>query len=471
MSPKIVFFGPPNAGKSTLRKVFFEQESPEQLIISPLEPTLGIDRLTINYEEKIGIFDLAGQQNQQWLETEDKEVFKEADVIIFVISVDPFIDNNSLSTRALTDSIFANLKQIVKIRNQLKLNSIIYLLIHKIDLLDDFMKNFHELNLNIRIQLNEPEIKNLIEKNQLKIEYTSIVQEYLSKTFLIFSNILRASFRGETTTLIKYNTLENIMSALYNTNDILEKEGDRILGFTREGKKLIKDAYNEFGVEISIVEKDLIESPIHDKLRDHPFLGFWISDNETGILIYEVEIFSGFFDEFLGIDRPDLLSNLFNVVHGCIPMEMNIKNLSEINIKGINLKLEFFGFERFSITLFMLPSTNIKYVQNTFNEFFKYLFNMNEFETFKNTKNVVQFENLCQASIIWLKQLNELYKKIEFGNRTLFDRLNKKRVDIDSKYILDIKKIKQLIIDLYNALSKEDSQKIDDISNKLNEIG
>ncbi len=469
MSPKIVFFGPPNAGKTTLRKIFFEQEEPEQLIINPLEPTQGIDRLILNYEEKIGVFDLAGQQYRRWLETEDKEVFKKTDVIVCVVSVDPFIDKNILSRKGLSDAIFNNLRELIKIKKHFNLNSIIFLLIHKIDLLDDFTKDFEELRINLSVIFAEKEISNLFKKNQLMVRFTSIVQDHLPKTYSVFSDILRTSLRMETTTQIDYNLLEKFIDTLHNTTDYLEMEEDKIIGLNKEGKKIIKNILDEYKVEISTIERDLIKSPIEEPLRDHPFLGFSIYENEQGLFIYSAEVFEGLFQNYLNMINMDLLTSHLNIldkIREVISNETNTKDLSILKFKRTNFNMEILGFEGFTVALFTLPNTYIKIVKNTIKDFFTHLFNMNEFKIFLDTNEVKQFGNLSQTSIEWLKSLNELYKKLD-NCPYLYNKIIKKFAYFKRKYSATLEDFSQLKIDLNKAILEEDPDKIDSISKKL----
>ena len=78
MSKKIIFIGPSGAGKTTIRKIFFEGENSKKLLEYALEPTYGEESLILRLpglNEDIGIFDLAGQENHRWLETNENEIF------------------------------------------------------------------------------------------------------------------------------------------------------------------------------------------------------------------------------------------------------------------------------------------------------------------------------------------------------------------------------------------------------------
>ena len=125
MSRKLVFVGPPGVGKTTLRKIFFEGEHSSHLLKYSLTPTHGLESIILNLNEDIGIFDLAGQENEKWLEGKEKNVFHDAENIIVVVEA-----------KASFEDIYNFTKKIIKIREDSFGFTYISLLVHKIDLLD-----------------------------------------------------------------------------------------------------------------------------------------------------------------------------------------------------------------------------------------------------------------------------------------------------------------------------------------------
>ena len=126
MSKKVIFVGPSGAGKTTLRKIFFEGENASKLLEYALEPTYGEESLILRLpglNEDVGVFDLSGQENDRWLESEDKSIFLDAEVIMIIIDI-----------TAEFDPILDFIRKVITIRNDLTPNSFVYVLMHKIDL-------------------------------------------------------------------------------------------------------------------------------------------------------------------------------------------------------------------------------------------------------------------------------------------------------------------------------------------------
>ena len=84
---KVVLVGPPNSGKTTIKKVFLNNSDPSNILKNPLAPTRGCEIHTFNImKNKISFFDLAGQENKSWM-TEDGNIFKESNLIICIFEV------------------------------------------------------------------------------------------------------------------------------------------------------------------------------------------------------------------------------------------------------------------------------------------------------------------------------------------------------------------------------------------------
>ena len=74
---KIVFVGPPKVGKTTIKQVFFEHISPLSLLDNPLEPSRGINSSVYStFNIDLGIFDLAGQENNIWFSSSSGDIIK-----------------------------------------------------------------------------------------------------------------------------------------------------------------------------------------------------------------------------------------------------------------------------------------------------------------------------------------------------------------------------------------------------------
>ncbi|MHA2088775.1 MAG: GTPase, partial [Promethearchaeota archaeon] len=75
MADKITIIGPPNMGKTTIKKVIFEGEDPNDLILFPLEATIGIKYSVHNFmNSKVSLIDAPGQSLPIILHDEQKQV-------------------------------------------------------------------------------------------------------------------------------------------------------------------------------------------------------------------------------------------------------------------------------------------------------------------------------------------------------------------------------------------------------------
>jgi GTPase SAR1 family protein len=176
MSKKIVLVGPAGTGKTSIKKTFFEKCSPITLLENPLKPSRGIN--TSNYsllDSELGIFDLAGQENDLWLSDSNQSVFENSNIIICVFDI-----HNSV------ESIIQFLLSIYYIQQALNLESCyIVTFLHKVELVSNSYIEQKIKTINNFVKTHHPMA------THFEIYKTSITQYYYYNTFRILSNLLK----------------------------------------------------------------------------------------------------------------------------------------------------------------------------------------------------------------------------------------------------------------------------------------
>jgi len=194
---KIILCGPPSAGKTTLKQVFFEKANPLRLLNTTLEPTKGFERSIYHQlNNELALFDLGGQENNRWFGS-DQEIFRGADFILYICPV--LIPLNEIV-------IFLN-RLSHTIRDQCPAARLLFLY-HKRDLIP-----IRELTQRIKslrqfLKLNAPEIL-----DQITIYATSIAEPYFFTTYHIFAEILKILISREELYL-KSETFQQVELAL-----------------------------------------------------------------------------------------------------------------------------------------------------------------------------------------------------------------------------------------------------------------
>lgn len=216
-SKKIIFTGPPGAGKTTIKKIFFEMANPLKLLENALSPTRGAESSVFKiFNSNIGIFDLAGQENENWYSSK-KDLFSESNVIICVFDV-----NNELKT------IIELLFKVFKIRKELDLHDCeIIVFLHKVDLLGTpyILSKINSIKDFFKIKL--PEVKDF------NIYPTSITSQYFFKTYSIVLDILTVLLKKDLIPLgeKEFQNLKRELSIIlkcepkvtYNKQDLVHK--------------------------------------------------------------------------------------------------------------------------------------------------------------------------------------------------------------------------------------------------------
>lgn len=504
MSTKLVFVGPSAAGKTTIRKVFFEGESSSKLLEYALEPTFGKESLIFSlFEEDIGVFDLAGQENQRWFKSEDKNIFLNTSVIIIVI------DSTSDIKKIINFS-----QTILKLRKELAPSSKVYLFLHKIDLLDE-----------IEMHILKREINDYIKDLKFtKVFFTSIKSQYLIQTFSylidiirsnldqeISENIIDSEFLNEIIRLLYYLEREvvltekdiklklNISSKIVEDliSHLLDKkhinytiaQNNKIYNLTDKGKEHFEYITKSFNLKnLYTFENDIIIPEFPTKKEIPSFIGVFISD-ENGRTFTRTELYQGALNEFLQ-DKEFHNSQVGQIDVELIPMfisalekfsrEINIKNLSGFNLQGINLKMQIMNFGKYTVTFFLNPEVNLKPMEYKIKEFFLRLFEkyddqLKAFETSGSSSKGSQIENEIRN---WLKDMNNSYEQkimklqsydIKNGVK-LYRSLDDLQDNVEVEFKIIKEKIKKIKVNLMKAIINKDFDDIKRISKKIQDI-
>jgi len=493
LSKKIIFVGPSGAGKTTLRKLFFEGENSTKLLEYALEPTYGEESLIIRLpalKEEIGIFDLAGQENERWLNTEANSVFYETKVIIVVIDVS-----------ASLEDIINFVIRIIEIRNKLTPEAKIYVLLHKIDLITQ--KRINDLNDGIKYKFPSEKL--------IKFLFTSLKKKYLTRTLSYFIEIMKSCFIDETSEeALMFNVIDESVKLIQSIDEqiIISREklfeklnrppklvnylikslvlkghlkienskNQELISLTEKGQDYFKDLLKTFSnASINIIQSNL------DEIIP-PFIGAFIADKD-GRTFLKIELFDDALEKFL-VSEVSKDPNFIPVDLDLIPMfisalekfsvELNIQDLSGFGLKGSNLGMHILTYENFTITFFMNPNVNIDPVINKIDNFFKNLFeeNKEEFEHSLATGQIDGLFPLMKSGQIWLKDLNATYNdmiiKLEIYDlenaQQLYNDLDDLFNRVDNNYSIILERIKKLKINLMKAILENDFEELKKIA-------
>ncbi len=500
MSEKIIFVGPPGAGKTTLRKVFFEGENSNKLLEYALEPTYGEESLILKLpgiNHDVGIFDLAGQENERWLDTDEKKIFIGTKIILVVIDI-------TLSY----DEIIKFMEKIIDIRNSLTPSTYIFVLLHKIDLVSE--KKVREIKTVIKNDFaNEVSINFL---------FTSLKREYFAKTFSYFIEIMKVCLQDvipdeglllnmveESLKIIhqidrelivskdilyeKLNRPEKLVNylieGLVNKGHIEIKyvENKELLSLTNKGKlfyqKILKD-FSSASLEKS--ERDLSSTELIVEGKPPSIIGAIIADKD-GISLLRFELFDDALKNFMTHSIPNdntiipfdiELIPMFISALEKFSLELNIKDLTGFGLKGSNLKMHIFGYENYTVTVFMNPNINLKAIENKINNFFKNLFedNRDKFEMGIKKGKVDDLFPLMKIGRNWLEQLNNSYQNMIINSeimdnenaQVLYNKIDELYDEVNQEFSVTLEIVKKLKVDIMKAIIEKDFEELKKIA-------
>nr|QEE15907.1 hypothetical protein DSAG12_01734 [Candidatus Prometheoarchaeum syntrophicum] len=483
LSKKVVLVGPQEVGKSTLRKWIFEGESVIKLLENPLEATFGVENYSYNLLlNNIGVFDLAGQENDRWFE-ENVDIFNESDLILNVLDA-------RFAPKILSDKIDLALK----VEKQQAPKSLLFFLIHKIDLIDS--KQIEK-------------IKKALKDKNVEIFYTSIKLEYLHSTIECFIEIFKKSgFEWGSKIdfdLVKLNTqlfhfllekkvmslkklekhldidkstLESLINP-YAEAELLNKqkvEEETLVYLLEKGEIFYKKILKTFEVDSKtqtalITDEDSIASYLY---------GLIISDMHGKTLISIETEPDSLYKALNAADNDqfdiELIGMFLNALQK-FSQEINVQNLSSFRVQGANLKISSISKRNLTLTLFTSPKMDAGDLKEEFDNLFNLFLSKYEdfLPAFHKTGNVSPFIDWIPEAEGILKKIIIKYKETK-GNAKIFDVEKAKNMyaflnKVDEKKFKLEKQLqfRNLKVKLLETIISEDGSKFMEMESEITE--
>ena len=172
-SRKMLFLGFPSAGKTCIKKAFFDGADPLVLLGEKApEPTMGLAHFIYSWlDAEVGIVDSSGQEFEKYVSPgnnfERMVAFEESDIIVYVFDIGNWQKEQT--------AVIENLEKIVSAKNATAISANIYAFCHKIDLLTGTNQEKAKSFLTIKSTLEA--------KFGIKVIFTSIQPELIHTLF------------------------------------------------------------------------------------------------------------------------------------------------------------------------------------------------------------------------------------------------------------------------------------------------
>ncbi|MHA1728999.1 MAG: ADP-ribosylation factor-like protein [Promethearchaeota archaeon] len=172
---KIIFIGPPEAGKTSIRLFFFENYPVVKILkLNSFEPTRGTNWYNYDTDDTtIGVVDTSGQEILNILE--DEVLFQGTDSVIFMFDVSQYLES-----LIVKEEFTQYLLEIISSREIGEERYNIFVLVHKMDMIEDDLVD--EIAEDIEKAIMNSIINKFGNNQNVRIYFTSLFPEPIEKT-------------------------------------------------------------------------------------------------------------------------------------------------------------------------------------------------------------------------------------------------------------------------------------------------
>jgi predicted transcriptional regulator len=455
---KVVLIGSKGVGKTTLKKVFFEEVDPEEILKNPLEPTYGIDISNYDFGNTIIVHDLAGQQLEDWLEHEHS-VFYQTDLLLLILDATISWGEN--------EQLWLRVYRVAKKHSKQIFFGIYF---HKIDLLtapqyktlEQNIKTYPFLQLGFHTYLTS--IYQDYFKDTLISVLTLLKQTIFPKNALYNSDIMKLSFLEQALkkTAIKFTDLN------FPSNDCQEIVADYIDDMEKSGYLIVDKELNQ--IRITLKGRRLVEqysSRIFNKLLEiqsedsTPLLGFLLAD-KFGRQFFMYENIHDFFKKmFIQLGEnvdPAMITGFFYAAQS-FGDQIDEKGVNSIEFRGrkvqILIIMEENLFGNFFLDKTVILGSGIKEILTSFLKTLNHQFSQ-DINHFLSCGDLKLFDKLKNEIQIQINELNNTIK----NNVTLRNKAQQIYTDLSQNREMNYFEKKEIKRNLFNFMLSEDEKKI-----------
>jgi len=282
-------------GKTSLKKIIFENSKPSTLIQDSLEPTRGIETTEYTWlDVKLSIFDTSGQEIQNLFKEGENQLnaFEKADLIIYMFDYTILMKNSQ--------EIIEEIQKIYKIMKKINNKAKLILIYHKIDLIPKLLQN------NLRILTNQVQfLINLPIKPN--IYFTSIKEDFIYSVHNTFSELL-SSFSSNTHSIKKI--LDDSIQNESNVLCLITDDQNKVITQSKTQSFNINLIYDSFIIFYNLWEQNKLEE--YSDMESHLFNS---NDKIFVVKIAKLKFLKSNLQYLIGISDNFNEINLDKVIH------------------------------------------------------------------------------------------------------------------------------------------------------------